>query len=512
MNHFNFPTPKLSPLERNRRRMSFRNDRTFYSRTCDMTGNAIIALYPQESPYTVYHPDTWYADTWDALDFGREYDFNHPFFDQFLELSLQVPRLSIDIVNCENSNYCNYCGDNKNCYLDIAGEGNEDCMFNLFTKHSKDCLDCTFVYNSQLCYECINCYDCYETTFSRYLDNCNDCHFCFDMKGCKNCLFSYNLRQKQYCIGNTQYSKEEYEKHKKDMLNPTPETFASNVKKYETMLAHAIHRDMYMTNSENCQGNNIVNSKNCHNCFNISNCEDCENLYDVLDAKDCSDLNYSLYKPEASYELISTLQMQYSAFCMASHYCNNSYYCDLCNNSGNLFGCIGLNQKEYCILNKQYSKEAYHEMKDRIIQHMTQTGEWGEFFDPRISPFGYNETVAHEYMPLSKEEALSQGYKWKEETVNSKQLPVNSEGVVICEKTGKPFKIIPQEQHFYNKMNLPLPQVCPDARHQSRMDARPARQLFERTCSKSGEPVWSVHGRDCGWSVYGEKAYLESVY
>jgi hypothetical protein len=34
---------------------------------------------------------------------------------------------------------------------------------------------------------------------------------------------------------------------------------------------------------------------------------------------------------------------------------------------------------------------------------MQTTGEWGEFFDPSLSPFGYNETVAMEYFPLKKE-------------------------------------------------------------------------------------------------------------
>jgi hypothetical protein len=38
---------------------------------------------------------------------------------------------------------------------------------------------------------------------------------------------------------------------------------------------------------------------------------------------------------------------------------------------------------------------------------MKQTGERGEFFDPKLSQFGYNETVAQEYFPLTREEALA---------------------------------------------------------------------------------------------------------
>jgi hypothetical protein len=41
---------------------------------------------------------------------------------------------------------------------------------------------------------------------------------------------------------------------------------------------------------------------------------------------------------------------------------------------------------------------------------MQSTSERGEFFHPSLSPFGYNETLAQEYMPLSQEEANSKRY------------------------------------------------------------------------------------------------------
>ncbi|USN57470.1 MAG: hypothetical protein H6766_03385 [Candidatus Peribacteria bacterium] len=64
------------------------------------------------------------------------------------------------------------------------------------------------------------------------------------------------------------------------------------------------------------------------------------------------------------------------------------------------FGCDGLRNKEYCIFNQQYTKEEYNELAPKIIDHMKQTGERGEFFHPSLSPFGYNETVANEYYPV----------------------------------------------------------------------------------------------------------------
>ena len=81
-------------------------------------------------------------------------------------------------------------------------------------------------------------------------------------------------------------------------------------------------------------------------------------------------------------------------------------YCISCFGSHDCFGCVGLRNKSYCILNTQYTKEEYEELVPRIIIHMMKNGEWGEFFPSSMSPFGYNETVATEYFPREKEEAL----------------------------------------------------------------------------------------------------------
>ncbi|MBU0626695.1 hypothetical protein KKH82_04680 [Patescibacteria group bacterium] len=83
-------------------------------------------------------------------------------------------------------------------------------------------------------------------------------------------------------------------------------------------------------------------------------------------------------------------------------------YCSCCRNIKDCFGCISLNNAQYCILNKQYTKVEYETLVPKIIEHMTKTEERGEFFPSSISPFGYNETVASEYYHLTKEEAIKQ--------------------------------------------------------------------------------------------------------
>ena len=85
------------------------------------------------------------------------------------------------------------------------------------------------------------------------------------------------------------------------------------------------------------------------------------------------------------------------------------WYSMHCRSSSNCFGCIGLHDAEYCIFNKQYTKDDYEKTVAKIINYMIETGEWGEFFHPSLSPFGYNETVAQEYYPLQNVQNVQKG-------------------------------------------------------------------------------------------------------
>lgn len=522
------PPPTLCPDCRVQRRMAWRNDRTFYHRKSDLTEKPVIAIYPSVTPFPVFQQNEWYGDGWDPMDYGIKVDTTRSFFEQLQELRMKVPRLSMDGINCENSDYCNYCGDDKNCYLDIAGEANEDCYFDLFTKYSKNCVDCTFAYHSTLCHECIQVYNCYAVRSSMYMEDCSDCAFCFDCKGCKNCLLSTNIRNKEYYIMNKEYTEKEY----KEKLEELGLHRASSVQKVAELwkkmrIERGIYRDMYCLGCENCTGNDIKNSQNCTHVFNVSNSQDSKYLYDVLDATDCQDLNYSLYKPEVSYELISTLQMRFSAFNMASHYSNNLFYCDLTNNCSDVFGCIGLNRKQHCVLNTQYTKEEYDVLVPQIIEQMRRDGEWGEFQPAARSLFGYNETVAQEYMPLTKEEVLERGWKWTDE-VSSKEKYHDSSiqipdaiadtddticnQILFCETSKKPYKIIPQELSFYRQMGIPIPRKSPVTRHQERNAARNPRKLWPRDCTKCQKPIHTTYAPDRPEIVYCESCYLEAVY
>ncbi len=528
------PNPTLCPDERQRRRLSQRNERNFYHRKCDFTGKQFISMYDSASPYTVYEPKVWYSDNWDRLKYGQAVDFGKPFFEQFHELSLKVPRIGIDLVNCENSDFCNYCWDDKDCYLDIAWEGNFKSFYNLFTKYSEFAIDTTFVYSSSSLYECIFCYHSSFLQYCIYTENCGNCFYSFNLKGCSECILCNNLRSKKYYIYNKPYSEEEYKKLKEKILH----TRTDANQEYKKIIHGAIHRDYYRLNCENCTGNDLANSKNCFHSFNINDSEESKYLYDVLEAKHCIDMNYSLYHPEWSYELISTLSLSNSAWSMASHYCQNVYYSDQCNNSSNLFWCIAINHGHHCILNTSYSTQEYELLCGKIIDHMISTKEWWEFFTHKFSPFGYNETVAQEYFPMTEEEVKSRGWNWKEMKETSsyhgdflipldiqkyderlvgfdeaqKNIDALLSWIIRCEITGKPFKVIKQELAFYIENHIPLPTKHPNQRHKERMDMRNPRRLYQRNCTDCWEEITTTYAPDRTEKIYCEKCYKKLIY
>jgi len=116
---YELPTPTLCPEERQRRRLSWRNERKMYKRRCDLSGKEIIAVYSPEKPYPVYDQAIWWGDSWDATQYGRAFDFERTFFDQYADLLAVAPKLSIYNVKCINSDYTNFTLTSKNCYLSV---------------------------------------------------------------------------------------------------------------------------------------------------------------------------------------------------------------------------------------------------------------------------------------------------------------------------------------------------------------------------------------------------------
>ncbi|MEK7555005.1 MAG: hypothetical protein AAB518_03425, partial [Patescibacteria group bacterium] len=184
----------------------------------------------------------------------------------------------------------------------------------------------------------------------------------------------------------------------------------------------------------------------------------------------------------------------------------DSEYCLGCHSSADLFGCVGLRNKQYCILNRQYSKDEYEKLRKKIIEHMSampyadkqgRIYKYGEFFPPEFSPLAYNETKAIDYYPKTKNEAEREGYLWRESdpkeyesTLKADALPDHIKDVpdtitkeliqcLVCKKT---YRILDRELEFYRRFGLPLPRACHLCRYTERVSIRNPRTLFKRVC------------------------------
>jgi hypothetical protein len=300
-------------------------------------------------------------------------------------------------------------------------------------------------------------------------------------------------------------------------------------KKLDALRRTMIHRFANIVNSENCSGDYIENSRNCIECYDVNESQDCRYVAVGVKVKDNYDCSNMYIKPELCYEVLGTIEVYNAAYCVYVFHSQNLLYCQYCYNCKDCFGCDGLRRKQYCIFNKQYSKEQYETLVPNIIHRMTETGEWGQFFPPSLSPYGYNESLANEYMPLTKREAVSQGYYWRNvvekklvvaKTIDASALPDHIDDIpddvlnwaIVCPVTGRPFRVIKQELEFYRRQKIPFPRLHPDERYEARLKLRNPRRLWTRPCMKCGKEMQTTYSPERTEKIYCEECYLKEVY
>ena len=494
------PPPTFCPECRLQRKLAYRNERRLYRRTCDLCKKTSITIYPEDVKFPVYCTTCWWSDNWDALQYAQDYDFNRGFFDQYKEFSDKVPHLGMPSPsNNYNSEYTSWVDECKNCYLVFGSSRCEDTSYGELLYGCRNSADCTNCNDLELSYQCVNSKTCYRCIWCVNAVNCNECYFCFDCRGCGNCFLSFNQRNKNYLILNKQYTKAEWEVKMKEILGSHSKMWEALAEFKKLLKGKALHKFANVIQTTNSSGNNLIETKNAYHCFDSSKLEDCRYISYGDEIKDCMDSYAIVEKSELCYENFSTRITARSHFMIGSWESNTDMmYSQYIAGGSNLFGCMGLRKKSYHILNKQYDKESFKRTVEQIIAAMKEKGEYGEFFPVSISPFGYNETLAFDYYPMTKEQAVGKGYGWRDdiggtfgkETLKAFELPdhirevkdtIASE-IIACMKCDKNFRIVPQEINFYRTTNIPLPRHCPDCRYYERLSFRNSRKLFLRVC------------------------------
>ena len=534
---YSLPSPTLSPEERQKRRLTFRNERKMYKSKCSKTGREIISLYSPDKNYIVYDQKVWWWDDWNPTTYGQNVDFEKPFFEQFRNVFEAAPKLSLLSINCENSEYTNFTHTSKNCYLCVGTTNSEEVLYSNFVRDVKNVIDSTFTYESELIYYGMDVTRCYHCFFVKNCVQCQDSFGIEECDNCNHCIGCYGLKNKEYHVFNKPVSKEQFQTTWENAL-----THAGSLKilaDLKSLREKQYVRNMHLINCENCFGDQIDNGKNGYMCFDAKNIENAR--YTYFSPKNINVIDCAYTAPlglEYSWECNSSVG---GSHCFGTfHFWHGSrvYYSISCQGSDDLFWCVSIKKGKNMILNRAYSQDEYEKLCGKIIDHMRQSGEWGEFFPTSLSAFGYNETVAQEYFPMTEEDVREKWWKWydgenKNTYIGSYYSPLWIDAynekivgqdtaqknidellawILKCETTQKPFKIIKQELAFYIENKLPIPTKHPDQRHKERMSLRNPRELHERICPECQKKMITTYRPDRPEKVVCEECYRKIVY
>ncbi len=515
--------PTKSPKYRFQELGAFWPHWNLHPRKCDKTGKTIISIFRSDCVYPVWDREEWikYADPPMA-----ELDFTQNFFEQAWELFQRCPIPHNFQSHNQNCEYTDDWYRSKNCYLCHSGQDNEDCRYCYGCDKIKDCGYSVVSMESALCNDLVNCKRCFDSNYLLYCRNVNNSDFLYDCRNCSDCMFCFNLRNKKYCFGNQELTKDEFEKRKKEW-NLTSRERYEQAKTFfgEMMKTQAWHRCADVNKQEDSFGNYIENVKKCENCYFLTKHEDCVNvLFCGPDAKSFVDslgtvgaeLGISSVLPVYSYEVRFSFSVNDCKFTDYSAYC---FQCSDC------FGCCGLVGKKYCIFNKQYTKEEYAVLKEKIIKHMEQSEEWGKMFPGYFAPNPYDESLSGYHFPISSEQQKQLRFR-DSKTVERK--PTNAlsisdipdsysdedfEGKVFWDEIAqRPFQIPKEDIQFSGKLKCPLPNSYYMRRIQENFDWMPFSGSLRRTkCAKSGKHIETSWPEEYDGRILSEEEYLKVI-
>ena len=523
---FAIPMPTHCPECRQRRRLSFRNDRYYYKNTCSSCRKHVISIYSSDKGVPVLCQECYWADSFDPRAWGQEYDSRKPVFDQFLHLKERAPRLCIFNTQSENSEYTVHSSRNKNCYMSSSTMRSEDVHYSNWAIDCRDCIDLVNCSNMELCAGCNDSRRCYASEDLDLCSNCTDCTLCFDCHASQHLIGCVSRKNATSMILNETATKDEVAITRQRYM--TDASFRSEfIKKFKALSLSLPKRFAWNLNVEQCSGDYLQNSVNAQHCFSSMDLEDCAYVYDAIDMKNCMDTTRGSFSRNL-YECKGTSDLSDTYFSNLTYQCSHLFYCDNAHGSSECFACFGAKKMKYCILNKQYSKNDYEALVPQIVQSMEKRGEWGEFFPTTLSSFAYNETKAYEFWPLTKEATLSRGWTWKEEdlvprslaTISADKIPQNIadipdqilEAIITSEGTKKPYRIIPQELAFYRKRQMPVPRLHPHDRLDVLYRRENSRILYDRTCSQCSKNIRTTYSPERPERVVCEECYLKEVY
>lgn len=526
------PPPNFCPTCRRMRRFVHLSVLRLFQRSCEAPGHdeSMISIYPPECPFPVYDYQYFTGDEFDPFTFGRDYTGGSP-LAMLLELRHQFPMPSF--LNRDpssiNSDYSNGGRNLKNGYYVTSCYDVEDAWYCTLLRKSQLIMDSHQIDGSELVYEGVSSDRVYNSSFVYFSSNCAESMFLFDCINTTNCFGGVNLRNKQYCVFNEQRTKEEYEQFIASLYPLSRNNLEDYKAKFWQLVKQQPMNASRIIGSQNVTGFKIKHSRDLFDVGDAENAEHIRHADLALAHKDSMDFFASGGNSSRVYGVTNVgSQSNNVRFSVSSKFISDSEFVFNSKNLSNCFMCFGLQNKSYCILNKQYEPDEYFARVDAIKTEMLGRGEYADGLGLEFSGQAYNMSQVQFVFPLDDDTIRALGgfvAAIPEPNVAGLDLIVASDvpqtiedtsddilqSALQCEVTGRPFRIEPSELAFYQKMRLPLPTKHPAVRIEQRLQLAPEGRQFATTCHNCSRDITSGFNPAEGYLLYCPDCYREIV-
>lgn len=447
--------------------------------------NGLISKYPVSSRANVLSLKDYNEQRDGFCDYGRDFVWDRDFFVQLQELSSTVPCPSVlHIGNNENCDFCETAVHAKDAYLSsIVTHGSEKVLYSdVVREWCRNVLNSCYVqYNSENIYCCLGIETSYQIFYSRFINNSNNIWFSTNLIGCSECLFCNGLENKKFCIENRELEESEYRKQKSEIL--------AKKSHFLSWYKNLINIKWTNYNSTNVSGSNIIESENVENGFVVMRMKNARNVllwWGIEVANNIYDhFLWGVIKDNIVWVTNCGGWSEHIYVSANIGFSNNIYYSIGLDSCSFCLWCVSLKNKQYCILNKQYTKEDWYTKVEEIFQGMEKNGTFGEFFPGYINPFYFNDTFGGLLSKnITENDAVQRGYLWRKENekadipawlrqIGTRDLDTfqgfDQEGnwnidasivdSVIIDDRQDYYRIMPLELSFLQKYGLPIPEI-----------------------------------------------------
>ncbi|MFH1315042.1 MAG: hypothetical protein ABIH67_01465 [Candidatus Uhrbacteria bacterium] len=478
---FNVPPADLSPTERRRQLWGFNAGLYIWWNKHALTGAKMLSYIHPDNPIKAIPDKEWHAEDWGSKH-SAEINNEKTIFEQVRELLHRIPlpaiRLFGEVTNTIGASIISA----EDSFMVFGGVSKcKRCRYGYLVESNEDVLDS---YRARSCQDCFAVNQCEKMYNCSYVLNCSDClnsSFLFDCRNCESCFCSSNLRNAKYVFYNQKFSEEEYKKKMAEIDLSCHGIFEEYHQKFHQLLEQeAVWPENFNLACQDSTGEYLRNCLRCEDCFSIGEATNCYKSQMSQKGSEYCAYCSGFSGTSESYFAAGVTNSARIKFSTSVADSMNLEYCHSCYNCQDCFACVGLKNKRFNILNREYSEDEYWSLVDRIKLSMLEQGSYGRFFPGDFSPSGFifasdlffdmtEQELKYFQAPVfdsARGAVISQTDQDGQQSLEISDIPdclvdVQPEKIIgkpiIDRQINRQFSIQSADLAFYRKHQLPLP-------------------------------------------------------